>query len=273
MLIDGHAHACGCYLRPENIVQTLDENGFDKVILVPGQMNSTRTYPLPDVAKLFPSKDLIPYLNQMIGLSTTLSGDVKTIPEGNRYVRSLAEACPDRVIQFYWALLQRPGIQQEIERDYKAWGFKGLKLHQVWQTFSVRSSAFEAVAEFAVAQSIPIFIHLRTLRDVHEHIAFIKRHPESCFIVGHLFGLEEYIKSGVADGNVYFDISAPPFVSRDRLLQAIDHFEANKIILGSDSPYGKDNLRRNVHRVRELRLSEADTQLILGGNLQRMLDL
>lgn len=273
MLIDGHAHACGGYLRPADIIRTLDENELDKVVLVPGQLNSTRTYGLPDIASVFPESDLIPYLNRMIGLSTALSGDAKTIPEGNCYVQSLVRACPDHVIQFYWALLQRPGILNEIERDYEDWGFKGLKLHQVWERFDLGSPAFEAVAGFATEKNLPIFIHLRSKRDVRKHIAFMRRHPETCFIIGHLFGLAEYIESGVAMGNTYFDISAPPFVSRHRVIQAIEHFGADRIILGSDSPYGKHNLRDNVRRIREMSLSDYDRQLILGGNLQRLLNL
>lgn len=226
MLIDGHAHACGGYLRPEDIIRTLDRDGIDKVILVPGQMGSTRTYRLPDIARFFPKSDLIPYLNQMIGLSTALSGDAKTIPEGNCYVQNLVQACPNRVIQFYWALLQRPNIRQEIERDHKVWGFKGLKFHQVWERFDLDSAAFKAIAEFAAEKDLPIFIHLRSTRDVRDHIAFMQGHPETCFIIGHLFGLEKYIKSGIALANTYFDISAPPFVSRHRVLQAIEHFGA-----------------------------------------------
>jgi hypothetical protein len=44
MIIDGHAHACGGYLTPENIIKTLDNSGTDKVVLVPGEPNSKAEY-------------------------------------------------------------------------------------------------------------------------------------------------------------------------------------------------------------------------------------
>jgi len=273
LLIDGHAHACGDYLRPEDIVRTLDSNGVGRVVLVPGQAGSTRSYRLPEVAGRLPSVDLVPYLNRLIGLSTALSGVAKGIPEGNCHVRRLVEACPDRVIQFYWVWPLRPETLPEVERDHAAWGFRGLKLHQAWEPFSIRSPGFEAVAAFAAREGLPIFLHLRSMRDVRDHIEFVRRHPEACFIIGHLFGLEEYIRSGMADERLYFDISAPPFVSRRRVLLAIEHLGARRIIMGSDTPYGAGNLRENIRRVRGLPISPADRRLILGGNLARLLDL
>jgi hypothetical protein len=36
-MIDGHAHVCGDLLDPERIRRTLDVNGVEKVVLVPGQ--------------------------------------------------------------------------------------------------------------------------------------------------------------------------------------------------------------------------------------------
>jgi uncharacterized protein len=40
MIIDSHAHACGPYLKGENIVKLLNETGVDKVVLVPGELDS-----------------------------------------------------------------------------------------------------------------------------------------------------------------------------------------------------------------------------------------
>ena len=273
MLIDGHAHACGSYLTAEDIIETLHSNGVDKVVLVPGELDSSRTYGVPSFARLVPGKDVVPSLNRLIGLMTRLSGDVQSIPVGNKHVHELALALPNQVIQFYWALLHRAGIREEIERDHAAWRYKGLKLHQVWESFSVESAAFEEVTAFAAQKRLPIFIHLRTIRDVHSHVHFVKKHPDNCFIIGHLFGLEVYIDADLPQDGVFFDISAPPFVSRKRVLRAIEHFGADHVIMGSDAPYGRGNLARNIRRVRELPISESDKKLILGGNLQRLLEL
>ena len=104
-------------------------------------------------------------------------------------------------------------------------------------------------------------------------IAYIRNHPQTTFIIGHLFGLEDYIKADLCVENVYFEISAPPFLSIQRVNKAISSFGARKIILGSDTPYGKENLRVNIERVKNLAISDEGKQLILGGNLQRLLKL
>lgn len=53
-MIDGHAHACGELLSPKGIVRTLDANGVYKVVLVPGEHGSAKTYRLPNLARYFP---------------------------------------------------------------------------------------------------------------------------------------------------------------------------------------------------------------------------
>jgi hypothetical protein len=55
MIVDGHAHACGDYLTSESIMNKLDKAGVEKVILVPGELDSLKIYPLPNLARLLPS--------------------------------------------------------------------------------------------------------------------------------------------------------------------------------------------------------------------------
>lgn len=56
MIIDGHAHACGDYLSVDRITKTLSKSGADKVVLVPGELDSDKTYPFPNVAMCASSK-------------------------------------------------------------------------------------------------------------------------------------------------------------------------------------------------------------------------
>ncbi len=47
---------------------------------------------------------------------------------------------------------------------------------------------------------------------------------------------------------------------------------AQKIVLGSDTPYGKDNLRLNLKQVKALPISDEEKDLILGRNLHNLLN-
>ncbi len=45
----------------------------------------------------------------------------------------------------------------------------------------------------------------------------------------------------------------------------------HKIVLGSDTPYGKNNLKMNIQRIRNLPIPGAEKKLILGENIQKLL--
>ncbi|HSL45888.1 MAG TPA: TatD family hydrolase [Anaerolineales bacterium] len=271
MIIDAHAHACGPFLRGENLIRLLDQTGVDRVILVPGQKDLEKEYSLPNIAGLFPNHDVVPITNALTRLVTKLTGTLHQIPEGNKYVYQLAQCYPDRILQFYWATLNTPGILDQVQAEYVAFQFRGIKLHQCWENFSIGSPIFRAIAKFATQHGLPIFIHMGSYEEVKALIDFIRQSPETIFIIGHLFGMEYYMRSGISFQNVYFEISSPSIVSLTRLKQAIAYFGAHRIVMGSDVPYGKDNLRRNIQRVRELNISAEEKALILGQNIQRIL--
>lgn len=255
------------------LVDMLDRLSVDKVILVPGELNSTKNYPLPELAQLFPGKDVVTFTNWLSRLALRLSKTADTIPEGNAYVYSLAKAYPERIIQFYWALISKPDTLKTMETRFSEWGFKGLKLHQCWEPFRVCSDGFERVARFATRHALPIFLHMGSYPEVKALIEWIRYHPEAKLIIGHLYGLELYIQSGVKMENVYFDITNTHLVSDKRVLQAIHHFGAERVTLGSDTPYGKDSLGLNIARVKALSISQAEKELILGDNLRSLLHL
>ncbi len=86
MIIDGHAHACGEYLTPDNIIRKLDSSGVDKVILVPGELDSKKTYSLPNIARLFPKRNVVKIFNYLTKLVIKMTGAVNHIPQGIDYV-------------------------------------------------------------------------------------------------------------------------------------------------------------------------------------------
>jgi len=57
----------------------------------------------------------------------------------------------------------------------------------------------------------------------------------------------------------------------ERLKKAIDQAGANKIILGSDTPYGKQNLQVNLNRIDSFDINESEKNLIKGENMFRLL--
>jgi len=274
MIIDGHSHACGRYLTAESIIKTLDENGVDKVVLVPGELNSTSEYSLPNIASIFPQKNVVKITNNLTKLIMKLTGKVKDIPAGNEYLYDLKTKANNRIVQFLWATTGIENITEYLNKKYNNWAFHGVKMHQCWEKFSIDSNFFTEVARWTEKQDLPLFIHLYSDNDVLKLIEYKREHPKLKLIVAHLFGLELFIKEFHKDENLYFDTSPLQLISDFRLQKAIHYVGIEKVLMGTDTPYGaKDNLRKSIDRIKKLEISKEDKELILGINMKRLLNL
>lgn len=273
MIIDEHAHACGDYLTPEKIVKHLAQSNVDKVVLVPGELNSEKTYAFPNIAKLLPGLNVTKFFNYLTKAAISLTNARKDFIAGNAYVYELVKALPDKVIQFYLVSNVYDNITQELDDKYSKWKFKGLKFHQCWFPISIKSKIFIETAAWAIEKDLPIFIHLFSDSEVKMLIKYKKNNPKSILIIAQLFGLELFIKSGIKFKNLYFDISTYQVTSDKRVLKAIKYFGSDKILMGSDTPYGKNNLQKNMDRVSNLPISLEEKEMILGENTRKLLKI
>ncbi len=274
MIIDGHSHACGKFLTAESILKTLDKNGVDKVVLVPGELNSQSEYTLPNIASLFPKHNVVKVTNYMTKFVMKLTGKVKDIPAGNEYVYDLKSKTDNRIIQFIWAITGIENITDYLNTKYNDWAFHGVKLHQCWETFSINSDFFNKVATWTENHDLPLFIHLDKDKDVIQLIEYKRKHPKLKLIVAHLFGLELFITENYKDENLYFDTSTIQLISDNRIKKAIEFAGADKVLFGTDTPFGaKDNIQRNVNRINNLEISNEEKDLILGLNMKKLLKL
>lgn len=274
MIIDGHSHACGKFLTTESIVKTLDDNGVDKVVLVPGELNSKSEYSLPDIASKFPNHNVVKVTNYMTKFVMKLTGKVKDIPKGNEHVYNLKSVASNRVIQFIWITTGIKNKTEYLDSKFTDWKFHGVKLHQCWENFSIDSEFFNEIAVWTEKHDLPLFIHLYSDSEVAKLINYKRNHPRLKLIVAHLFGLELFIKDNFKDDNLYFDTSTIQLISNHRLIKALDFVGVERILFGTDTPYGaKDNIQRNINRIKNLDISSDDKNLILGLNMKRLLKL
>lgn len=267
MIIDGHAHACGEYLTPDSIIKTLDKYGTDKVILVPGELNSKAEYFIPNLAALFPNLNVVKATNFLTRIVIRLSGMIDQVPKGNEYVYELKLKSDDRVIQFIWITTHIQDPLEYLDNKLIEWHFSGVKLHQCWDNFSIDSKFFFEIAHWTEKNDLPLFIHLSSDTEVKKIIKYKADHPNLKLIIAHLFGVELFINENLNPINLLFDLSSPQLVSKKRLMIAMRFFGARHLILGSDIPYGKKNLQRNIDRISELDIPDQDKKFILGENL------
>jgi uncharacterized protein len=273
MIIDGHAHAGGDYRDASHIIKALDEAGADRLVLCPKASEKEGSYYLPHLGNLFPDREMNFFINRFIRLMTNNRRIHKLIEKGNETVFTLAKDSGGRVLQFYWTNPLKMNFLEESEALLKKWKFKGIKLHQACHPFTISSSSFIELTEWSASKNLPIFLHPFSREEVRDLIVYSKN-LKTPLIIGHLIGLDVFtnMKSQVSE-HIFFDISCPPLISEKRLLKAIEAFGAGRLIMGSDSPYGTDNLKEIIQRIRSLSIPEKDKNLMLGENLQNILGL
>ena len=271
MIIDGHAHLGGEYKNLETILSTLERTGVDKVVLCPADSQRQEAFPIPDIAGKLPDKELNFVVNRLIRSASLKAQHQINIDTGNTGIFDISGKSGGRIFQFFWANPLKESIIEEIETKLNVWRFKGIKLHQGCHPFKIKSSHFNNIAEFAVSKSLPLFIHLYSKKEVMDFIS-VSGNYKTTFIIGHLIGLEIFIQERKKiSNNTYFDISCPPLVSSDRIKKAINQFGPEKILMGSDTPYGKNNLKLILSRIRSLNLPARACEMILGNNMRNIL--
>jgi predicted TIM-barrel fold metal-dependent hydrolase len=274
MVIDGHAHSSGIFRRPETLIRTLDELEVDRVALCQNIRNDDRDRLLPFEKGEITRHPAVSYTgNLFLRAGGRLLRAEKGRIERNREVLALAEKCRGRVIPFYWANPGRPDALKEnagaIERD----GFRGIKLHQCINPFPIDSPAVAELAALAAERGAPVFIHFYSPSEVRKFKDVALAHPRTVFIIAHLIGLEILAPSAPELRNVYWDISPAWGSPASRVRVAVDSFGADRVMLGSDTPFGRGTLKRNIIKIRGMDLPDSAKALILGGNAARLLKL
>ena len=270
MIIDGHAHLGGDYRDVKSIVSVLDRLGVDKVVLCPADSIRRQSMSLPDMGTRVSGMKLNFVVNRFIRSVSATRSKWAAIEMANKKIFDTAALSGGRVLQFYW-VNPFETTADKLEEKLELWKFAGIKLHQGCHPFRIKSGIFRDIAGFAALKSLPLLIHLYSRKEVMDFIS-VSGNFSTNFIVGHLIGLEIFIKQRKMLGdNVFFDISCPPLVSSERIRLAINEFGVRKIIMGSDTPYGRDNLERVLSRIRSLELKTEEIDMILGNNLEKIL--
>lgn len=270
VIIDAHAHACGELSNVNGILHYLDSNGLEKIILCPGEPNTKKNRNVPMISNRVHNPHLGFYFNKIIRTVTLLSQVSKHIDSENKRVMAYAKEYPDRILQAFWANPLSKNYMEKIEDAYKENDFAMLKLHQCWNKFEINSPSFLNIVQWAGENHKPIFIHLFSPKQSYEFAVIAKKFKTVNFIIGHMIGYEEIVEHTVGQ-NVYFDISAPFLITVERIQHAVNLLGAERLIIGSDTPYGNDNININIKRVNALNISHSDKVKIFSENILRIL--
>lgn len=188
-----------------------------------------------------------------------------TYEKANEEIAGYVRRYPDRFIGFakHDPIAEAGRIREMLTREVEELGLRGLKLHGV---------PSREMAETAADLRIPILFHPGKVEDGLEAV---RAHPKVSFILAHLGSFasrswREHVRAIDAARqlpNLHLDTSGVVFFGY--LERAARELPAEKIIFGSDGPLVDSRIE--LHKIRLLKLPKPKEDLVLGGNISRLL--
>lgn len=170
-------------------------------------------------------------------------------------------------------------------------GFKGIKLHPVFQNVNIDDMESLRLIEYASSLGLIILVHAGydisfpgcDESCVSRLISMIQEVKPEKLVLAHMGGWGQWDEiSDVLEAdymkNVYLDTSScvkklsdKPHLPMNKFKNMVTIHGAGHILFGSDSPW--DDQKNAVELIRECDFSDNDTDAILGGNAARLLGL
>ena len=167
-------------------------------------------------------------------------------------------------------------MKSEVNRCKQA-GFKGVKLHPDFQKFYIDEEKAEKFYR-AVGSDFPILFHTGDDRyefsKPHRLVKMAKKYPNTTFIAAHFGGYRCWGEAAIYQGlkNVYFDTcSSLPMISTKLAKEIIDMLGADRFFFATDFPMW--DATEELERFNNIPLTEAEREMILSGNIKRLLKL
>jgi predicted TIM-barrel fold metal-dependent hydrolase len=230
-----------------------------------------------------------------------------SIPEEMEIVGEAAAGSGGRLVPYATVNPTDPATLTRFEAAHERYRFHGIILFPAMHDYSVGDDAVARALDLARERDLIVFVHCGLLRVPirsviglesdfpmkHAHpqdlIAVATSRPDQVFVVPH-FGagfFDEVLRLGKACPNVYVDTAgqntwgifqAPPLYLEDLFEQTVEAFGVERILYGSDSAgyprgYRGDILNKQIRAMHDAGLHPADQELILGGNLAKLLEI
>ena len=168
------------------------------------------------------------------------------------------------------------GAISEMQRCVKELGMKGFKFHPWLQAFCASGREMFPIVQEAVALDVPLLFHDGTPPYCTSlQIAYLARcFPEATIILGHS-GLRDYWREALYAAmeyeNIILQFCGTPDIAMREMIEQVG---PERCIFGSDFPFPGDScIELAVSQIKNLDVSDAAKDAILGENLKRILNL
>ena len=195
----------------------------------------------------------------------------------NDFIKREVDAHPEFI---GFITLHQDLSEEEVEREVEwalANGLRGIKLHPDFQKFNIDDEVAEKFYRAAEGK-LPILLHMGDDRYEYSKpvrlVRMAKKYPKLNFIAAHFGGYRCWDDSPLYKGldNVYFDTcSSLPFITTERAKELIDMFGADRFFFATDFPMW--DAKSELERFYKIPLTDGEREMILAGNIKRLLNL
>jgi len=195
----------------------------------------------------------------------------------NEFIKREVEAHPEFI---GFITLHQDLTEEEIAHEVD-WALEnnmhGIKLHPDFQKFNIDDEAVEKFYR-AAGGRLPFLFHIGDDRYDYSKperlVRIAKKYPDTTFIAAHFGGYRCWGDSELYVGldNVYFDTcSSLPFISAEEAKRLIDLLGADRFFFATDFPMW--DAAAELERFKKIPLTDKEREMILSGNIKRLLKI
>jgi predicted TIM-barrel fold metal-dependent hydrolase len=230
-----------------------------------------------------------------------------SIPDEMEIVGEAAAGSDGRLIPYAMVNPLAPATLTKLESAHERYRYHGMLLFPAMHDYGIGDEAVGAALDLARKLDLVVFVHCGLLRVTIRAIlglesdfpmkqghpqalmSVAKARPDQTFVIPHFSAgfFDELLLLGKECPNVYVDTAgsnswgmfqAPPLYLEDLFEQSVDVFGVERILFGSDTAgfprgYRNDVLSKQVRAMHDAGIRTADQELILGGNLAKLLEV
>lgn len=171
---------------------------------------------------------------------------------------------------------ERDKAAELVEKAITEWGFKGLKMHPLIDTYLPDQEIVFPIIEKARKHHVPILFHcghppwslpwhFSNLADIYPDVTIILGHMGH----GHIVYINGAIEVAKKHDNIILETSAMPMPSK--IKDAILEIGEQRVVYGSDTPFGHPAVE--IKKVEIAGLTQNQLELVLEQNAQKIFDL
>jgi uncharacterized protein len=161
----------------------------------------------------------------------------------NELVRKAVQKYPDRLIGCYWPNPHEENAAEKVKTALTEWGFKGIKLHPLFQAFLPNEEIVHPIVEEAKRAKVPVLIHtghspfalpwsVGELAESFPDVKIVMLHMGD----GHSVYMEAAINVAKRLDNIYLETSRMP--NGSKIKEALRVVGKDRVMYGTDIPFG-----------------------------------